>query len=579
MKRSIFFKVFATYALLLLLFAALFLLISFRTIRSHYLQTLRHNLENLSQVLRPSVLSFLEEKKLTELDAFLKNQGKAIKTRLTVVDSEGVVLGDSEEDPAQMENHRFRPEILEALQGGTGYSIRFSRTVKEDMLYVAVPLQKDKAIIGALRSSLFISDVNQLLASLRRRILSTIGLVIFFALAGAYFFSRTITQPIRELAQASRQIAKGDFNVKMSHRFKDEWEDVAVSFNAITEEIKSLVASLRNKKEELDNILASMQEGLLVLDKEGKIVLSNPKARKIFRQDTLEVKFYWEIVRTASFAQLVENVKEKNEPGTTEIYLNDRTYLASASFLSSPERLLIVLSDITDRQNLAKMKKDLVLNVSHELRTPLTAIKGFAEALESEVKEENIAYVRRILRHTERLIRIVNDLLLLATLEEPNIPLDTEPVNLMALIETVFKMFEPKAKEKGLNLQVAAEPDLPPIEADPFRLEQMLINLIDNAVKYTEKGEVRVFLGRAEDRLVIEVCDTGIGIPEEHLPRIFERFYVVDKSRARKLGGTGLGLSIVKHIVLLHGGTIEVQSKPNEGTCFRVFLPFSRPKI
>ncbi len=579
MKRSIFLRVFVTYALLLLVFAALFLAVSFRTIKSHYLQTLARNLEILSRVIRPTVLSFLEERRLAELDALLKNQGKAVKTRLTVVDAEGVVLGDSEEDPSKMENHRFRPEIVEALRGKTGHSVRFSTTVREDMLYVAIPLEKDGTIIGALRSSLFISDINLLLASLRQEIGGVMGIIILFALVGAYFFSRTISQPIRELAQASRRVARGDFNVKMSPRFKDEWRDVATSFNAMTDEIKSLVVSLRNKKEDLDSILASMQEGILVLEKGGRIILSNASARRIFRQDQLEGKFYWEVAKTASFAQLVEGVRERGESLVSEVSLDERTYLGSASFLPAPERLVIVLSDITEMHNLAKVKKDLVVNVSHELRTPLTAIKGFAETLENEVEEKNIAYVRTILRHTDRMIRIVENLLLLAALEEPTLGLETEPVDLAELVEKIFKTFEPKAKEKGLAFRFVAEPDLPLIEVDPFRIEQMVINLVDNAIKYTDKGEVLVSLGKRENGLVFEVCDTGVGIPEEHLSRIFERFYVVDKSRAKKLGGTGLGLSIVKHIVHLHGGTIEVQSKPQQGSIFRVFLPFPRTSI
>jgi len=235
--------------------------------------------------------------------------------------------------------------------------------------------------------------------------------------------------------------------------------------------------------------------------------------------------------------------------------------------------VVATLQDISEVHKLNRMKKDFVLNMSHELRTPLTAIRGYAETLEQEVDAERRVYVETILRHADRLIKIVEDLLALSTLEEKSTSLEREPVDLRALAETVLKLFEPKARAKNLALQLTEEESLPVIQADPFRLEQMLINLIDNAVKYTEKGSIEVILEKAEHGIALEIVDTGIGIPEEDQDRIFERFYVVDKSRSRKLGGTGLGLSIVKHIVLHHGGKIDLRSTPGVGSTFRVFLP------
>lgn len=573
MKKSIFLKVFGSYVLLLFSLTVLFLLFSFRTIKSHYLNTLARDLENLGRVMHPTVLSLLEGRRFAELDAFLKKQGNEIRTRLTVIDPDGVVLADSDEDPEKMENHRFRPEVYEALQGGYGRALRYSSTIKEEMLYVALPLKTDAGIIGAIRASLFIKDINVLLSVLRTDISRAVVIIMVLSLVVAFVFSRNLTQPIRDLARAFRRVAGGDFNAKLSLRYRDEWKDVARSFNAMTEEIKTLFANLRNRKEELDNILASMREGLLVLDKNGKIVSSNESAKKIIGQESLEGKFYWEVVRATSFAELVDKVREKKRDCVGEVTLGERYFLSSASFLPSQEQIIMALSDITEMQNLARMKKDLVLSVSHELRTPLTAIKGFAETLAGEVEDKNRTYVLPILRHTDRLIRIVENLLVLSELEEKGVHLEREDVDLRTLVENILKIFEPRVREKSLGLRLEADGDLPSIKGDSFRMEQMIINLVDNAVKYTDRGEIRVSLRKKQNNLVLEVRDTGIGIPEENQARIFERFYVVDRSRSRKLGGAGLGLSIVKHIVELHGGTIRLESKIGQGSTFTVVLP------
>ena len=257
--------------------------------------------------------------------------------------------------------------------------------------------------------------------------------------------------------------------------------------------------------------------------------------------------------------------------------LNNRIFLCSATSLKSKEEIVLVFHDITEIKEIEKMKRDFVANVSHELRTPLTAIKGFVETLLDEEKDLNKKhYLKIIQRHTDRLINIVKDLLLLSQLEERRSKLEIEDVNLKRLLEDISKMFIEKIKQKKLKLKIEIQKDLPLVKADPFKLEQMFINLIDNAIKYTDKGEIKISIEQIDNLIKIVVADTGIGISEKHLSRIFERFYVVDKSRSRRYGGTGLGLSIVKHVVLLHNGKIEVKSKKNKGTKFTIYLPYIR---
>jgi len=573
MRKSIFFKVFGGFVVLLLLLSSAFLLFSFRTIRQHDLDTLARDLENIGYTLDARVFSYLDDNRFSDLESFLQEHGRKIGARLTVIDAQGVVLADSERDPTTMENHRFRPEINAALQGRPGRSLRYSTTVKEGMLYIALPLARGGRLEGVLRVSMFVRDIDILIKAVRKDIGLAVAIVIGLSLAGAFAFSRSLTRPLRELMKASRQVAAGDFNATVRIRSSDEWKELGKSFNVMTSEVKNLFADLRKRNEELDNIMASMQEGVLVLDGAGKIVLANRSVKNLISQEALEGKYFWEVVRMTPFVDLVRRVKEEKKSRTTEVVFGEKNIFCRAAFLAAQDGVVVTFHDVSEMQNLARIKKDFVLNVSHELRTPLTAIKGYAETLEDTADDQTRNYVLTIIRHTDRMIRIVEDLITLAALEENAVALEVEQVDLNRVAENVIRIFEPKAKEKNLALRLEADPGLQPIDADPFRLEQMLVNLVDNAVKYTEKGSIRVALGRSEGRVAIEVVDTGIGIPEADRARIFERFYVVDKSRSRKVGGTGLGLSIVKHIVSLHGGEIRLESQPVGGSKFTVFLP------
>lgn len=576
MKRSIFLRVFGGYVILLLSLAALFLFFTYGTVKKYYLETLVRDLERLGRALDVEVSVFLDQTQLPELETYLVDEEKKIGARLTVIAADGTVLADSERNPAQMENHRFRPEVYQALEGRTGHSLRHSDTINQDMLYVALPVQKNGRVEGALRLSLFVKDIDVLLDALRKNLAAAGGIILALSLLAAFIFSRNLTRPVRELIGASRRVAAGDFEVRVRPRIADEWKDLAQSFNFMTGEIKTLVVGLRRKKEELDNIMAGMEEGLLVLDNTGKIVLSNASARTFVGQAAVDGRFYWEVVRASPFVELVRKAADEKKSSLAEVVLDEKNILCRASYLPFEGGIVVTFHDITQMQSLARIKRDFVLNVSHELRTPLTAIRGYAETLESEVDEKDRPYVGIILKHSDRLIKIVEDLLVLSTLEDEGAALQVEDVDLGEVAENVIKIFAPRAKQKNLELRLRVDDRLPAIAADGFRIEQMLVNLVDNAIKYTEKGRVDVAVIRGGGEVVIEVADTGIGIPEEDRDRVFERFYVVDKSRSRTLGGTGLGLSIVKHIVLLHGGRIQLRSTPGAGSTFTIVLPLKR---
>ncbi len=576
MRKSIFIKIFGGYLLIVIVILAIIFPISFRAIRHHHINTLTGNLKNLCLTLKLKISPLPESNRIEELDALIKKLCRQIETRITVVNIDGIVLADSENDPSLMENHKNRLEIIQAIKDGIGTSLRYSATVKEEMLYVAVPIDKDGKISGIIRVSLFLKEINSLLYNLKMSIIKLAVIIVAILLLGAFLFSRSLSRPLKELSAASRKVAQGDFNTRVHLKNRDEIKELADSFNYMTDQMKTLFTQLSYQKEELNSIISSIKEGLCVLDKEGRITVCNESFRKIVQKNSVKGKFYWEVLRKIRFDELLKKVRNERSSIVDEIELNSRAYLCGATFCSNKEEIVVTLHDITKIKNLEKTKKDFVSNVSHELRTPLTAIKGFVETLEETTNDaENKHYLNIIKRHTDRVINIVEDLLLLSELEEESSVLEFEEVNLVDLIENILKIFDQRIKEKSLVLKFNPDMDLPPIKADPFKLEQVFINLIDNAIKYTERGEIIISITQKNETITTEIQDTGICIPREHLSRIFERFYVVDKSRSRKLGGTGLGLSIVKHIVLLHNGKIDVKNIPGAGTKFIVTLPIN----
>ena len=574
MKNSIFIKIFSGYLFIVIAILAITFPLSFRAIRHHHIDTLTGNLKSLCITLKLQISPLLENNQIEDVGILIKKLGKQIDTRITVISPEGVVFADSEKNPEVMENHKNRLEIIKAIKYGFGTSLRYSASVKEEMLYVAVPIENDDEVCGVLRVSLFLKEINMLLNNLKISIITIAIIIVMILLIGAFLFSRNFSRPINELGAASRKVAQGDFSAKVYLKSRNEIKELADSFNYMTDQIKTLFTQLSNQKEELNSIISSINEGLCVIDKEGIISISNESFRKTVKNYSVKGKLYWEVLRKARFDELVKKVGSEKNSIVDEIELNNRTFLCSATFCSNKEEIVVTLHDITKIKDLEKTKKDFVTNVSHELRTPLTAIKGFVETLQdTNSDDESQHYLNIINRHTDRVIRIVNDLLLLSEIEAKPDSLELEDVNLQDLIENILKIFEQRLKEKNLVLKFNTEMTLPVIKADPFKLEQVFINLIDNAVKYTERGEVIICLSRTNETVKIEIQDTGICIPREHLSRIFERFYVVDTSRSRKLGGTGLGLSIVKHIVLLHKGNINVKNIPGTGTNFIVTLP------
>ncbi len=568
MRTRFFVKLLSGYFIVLIGLTTVILLFSVYSIRNHYIKTLENNLKNVSLILEPQITQFIQNRNYSQLDSLVKYEGEHTGIRITIIKPDGTVIADSRKNPAIMENHRNRPEVVTALSGNIGRSLRFSTTVKEKMMYIARPIIKNNQIIGIIRVSLFVRDINKLINSLTGKIiLSTLILLAISSLI-SYILSRNLYMPLKTITEAAQEIANGKLDTRIDIKNRDEFGILSRSFNEMTEKLQMLFNDIKTKEEELREIINSLKEGLCVIDNNNKIILFNKKFETITDTNPFN-KFFWEVIKSPEISNIINSKKET----INEIKFNDKIFLITLTKIENKNEIILVFHDITELKKIEQIKKDFVANVSHELRTPLTAIKGYIETLEDEITGENLHYLKIIKKHTNRIINMVEDLLSLSRIEDLQTRnINMKNVDIYNIASDVIRIFKSYAEEKGLSLTIECENKNTLIKGDPFLIEQMLINLIENALKYTDKGNVTVKIYESNNTkdVILEVSDTGIGIPENQIDRIFERFYVVDKSRSRKMGGTGLGLSIVKHIVLLHNAKIEVESKEKKGSTFRV---------
>jgi len=345
--KNVFFKIFGGFVLLILVLSGLFLVLSFSAIRNNYHKTTARELEILGREMSHEILAYLEKGESAELDGFLKRLGKEIQTRVTVIDSRGYVVADSEKDPRAMENHRYRPEVYQALEGHVGQSLRFSYTVEGEMLYVGLPLAKEGKIIAVLRLSLFLKDIRTLLLRTRAPIFRAVLVTAGLALIAAFLFSIHLTGPVKKLQAASRQIEAGHFETRVRIRNRDEFRELGESFNRMTEQISRLFTDLSVKNEELMNIIASTQEGLAVLDKEGKIILANDAFQKFFSEVSLEGKYIWEILRTSQIQEMISRVRDGKSSLRQECRFKDKSFSCTISYLSQQDRIMLIMNDLT----------------------------------------------------------------------------------------------------------------------------------------------------------------------------------------------------------------------------------------
>jgi len=521
------------------------------------------------------------------LDSLVKTLSSRIKCRITIVNNDGKVLADSEKGRngiIEMENHAGRPEIRAALYGSTGAEIRYSNTLKIDMLYIALPVKDNQDSIGALRLALPLSDLKEMLSAIKKAVLFSLIFALGLAFVLGSLLTAEIIKPINKMIHASYKFSKGDFSHKIFLDSRDELGELASTLNIMAQNLEDKIGEIEIKNQHLVAILESMVEGIVVVDRESRIISINSSIEKIFDipKKNLEGKVFLEAIRNNDISDVIDKVLKKGEFASSEIRLIlpvQRIFRINASPVFEKGIVagcLLVIHDMTEIRRLETMRRDFVANVSHELKTPLTSIKGFIETLlEGAVddKENNRKFLGIIQDHAERLNKLVDDLLSLSCLESNEIILEKKNFDLREKAGQVVMIFASQLREKGVSVRNEL-PQGMRVNADPGKMEEVFMNLIDNAIKFNKKdGMIKIHGIEEKDRFKVFVEDSGIGIPERDIPRIFERFYRVDKARSRELGGTGLGLSIVKHIVELHGGNTGLESTEGLGSKFWFTLP------
>lgn len=516
-------------------------------------------------------------------DTFALNYSNILDSRITIIAADGKVIGESSTDSFNMENHSERYEIKEAFAGRVGIDSRYSSTSKIDMLYVAVPVIKNGISEAVIRLSVPLTNTQKILPRYFSYIIMSTLLGILCSLAIAYALVRNITKPINEITRISSQIAKGSYDKRINLDIKDEVGQLAQTFNYMAEKLEITIHDLSDKKNKLEAILKSMQSGVIAVDRIGKVILVNPSALSIFGiEENIIGKHILEVFRNVELENIIYEHKEENQ----EIRINHpekRILRVRAALIKEIEDthtdigVVVVMQDITEIKRLEQMRSDFVANVSHELKTPLTSIKGFAETLKSGAINDNDLrekFLEIIDVEADRLTRLINDILSLSELENKKPNLLFERIDLNKEIDVIREMMLSLSRLKGITLIFSKDERIPYVIGNHDKVKQLLINLIDNAIKYTPKGgSVSVKTYFEDGNVYIEVADTGIGISKEHLPRLFERFYRVDKGRSRALGGTGLGLAIVKHIIAAMEGSITVKSELGRGTVFTIKFP------
>ena len=584
-KRRFLWQIYPVF--LLIIIPCLFLVVWFatRTLKQLYLQEISSTLEAEARLAAMSLEKSFVTGEYSGVETICREMGRETKTRITAILPSGVVIGDSDEDPARMGNHADRPEIRSALAGPTGVSIRRSATLKKEMIYVAIPVRNGEAISGVVRTSAPFLSVSQALGSEYWKIaLLGLGIALLAAIVSLILLAR-INRPLAEVERGAERFARGELGYRLPQTGPEEIASLSKTMNRMAGELEERLATISAQREELETILSAMVEGVLVTDSGEKIVRLNQSAARMLAVEPRDAEgtTLEEAVRNPEIQRLVAETLSRRKPTEGEVvFFNGGERFLAAQAVSLPARgnepggALVVLHDITRLKLLERVRQDFVANVTHELKTPITSIQGFAETLKGEVgPEETKRFLGIIAGETERLKAIIDDLLALSRIEKEEgkgeIQFQTVPV--IEIIKSAQKACAPRAREKSILVELEGDPGIS-AHLSPDLLEQAVVNLIDNAIKYSEIGSlIRLELSQERNEIRIRVRDSGIGIPADHLPRIFERFYRVDKSRSRKLGGTGLGLSIVKHIVQVHGGRVSVESTPGKGSTFIIHLP------
>jgi two-component system phosphate regulon sensor histidine kinase PhoR len=542
--------------------------------------SIRHTWENavhsdIERLLVQNAQGFalrVENDRQRSLQQMAGEEARITETRVTIIARDGVVLADSEADAKTMENHASRPEVVAALNGRTGSSSRLSHTVGIEFLYLAVP-SGDKIV----RLAYPLSSMQQQISSIRANLLRATVLALLLALVLAAAIAEVISRRLRRIVRFAEQVAAGDLSARIAETSGDEIAQVAMALDRTARRLEENFAAVKESRSELEALLNSMTDGVIAVSPDLKVRWANHAIAGILHQPVRIGVPVIELLRHPDFlATINEVLQSKHRESTIAVSLSGRRSFSVTAEPLPDGGVVSVLHDISEIERVEKTRRDFIANVSHELRTPLTSIQGYAETLlESDglLNDNARDFLQVIRRNAERMGRLTEDLLVLARVESGEEKLDVRPQDARQLLAEAASSLQENARAAQVELTVENIPDWS-VLADSYAVQQVFGNLISNALRYAQTGK-KIVVGAQERENGIEffVRDYGPGIASEHLPRIFERFYRVDKARSRESGGTGLGLAIVKHIVLNHGGAVRVESSVGHGTTFFFLLP------
>ncbi|MBT7695897.1 MAG: HAMP domain-containing protein, partial [Desulfobacterales bacterium] len=555
-------------------------------LRQFYLEQTKKSMEIQALLLEKQILPHLLPLDTGRIETLCNNAGISIDTRFTLILTSGKVVGDSLKHPSKMDNHRDRPEIIDAVAGYTGSSIRYSATLNKRMMYIAKPVKQNNAILAIIRTSIPVTAVDQAMKDIRRRIMAGGIIVAVLASLLCFYVSRRIIRPIEEMRQGADRFAKGALDYRLFQPRTLELAGLADAMNQMAKDLEDRMKAVISQRNEYEAVLTSMVEGVIAIDENEHVISVNRSAARILDIDPVVIKgrSIHDVIRNNDLHRFVAETLAKGSQieGDVIIFRKKEQIINTQCIplYDSIEKrigMLVVLNDVTKIRHLEKVRQDFVANVSHEIRTPLTTIKGFVETILNNFDEdrtETQRFLNIALKHVDRLNAIVEDLLTLAKIEQKD---ETKEMNLSEIcvgdvIETAIQVINSKAIDKSIQIDLSCDTDAI-INIDVPLIEQALINLLDNAIKYSpENSRIQVQADLNDSDVHICITDEGMGISKEHLPRLFERFYRVDKARSRNLGGTGLGLAIVKHIIIAHSGRVSVKSSTGQGSAFSIYL-------
>ena len=560
-----------------------------KSLRQFYLDQTKNSLFARACFFAPKATSMIEEHKYKEINLLAKKLGTQTKSRVTVILPSGQVVADSNEDPALMENHADRPELKTALTNDYGSSIRYSSTLDYNMMYVAIELQSNGNVIGFLRTSVSVKAIKRTLTDIFFKLIFFGLIIAVLSALICWIASKRITKPIENIRKGAEKFAQGNFCHRIIPSNIAELKNLSISLNNMAEQLDNRIKTIIEHRKEIDTILSSMVEGILVVRTNERIITINASAAAVINVNPDEVKnkLVQEIIRNTQIQGFVKDALRTEKSLEQKVVLTNEKKIilrgyANSLYDSENKKIgvLIVLKDITKLYMLENHRREFVTNVSHEIKTPLTLIKGFVETLkDGGLKNHNHRDAKRFLniieKQANRLNTLVDDLLMLSKIENDAEKkfISRSAGNIAEVLKSAISLCGIKAKKKNIKLFLKTDENIS-CSINSLLLEQVFVNLIDNAVKYSPQGSiVNIQTTVNEFEILIHIKDQGCGIENEHIPRLFERFYRVDKARSREEGGTGLGLSIVKFIMSAHNGHVTVQSKPAKGSVFTVHLP------